>query len=155
MKKILILLFIFSISLFMAQNANAVCIQCPEIQKLIKKEIKLDKSQKKEIKEIKKNMKSQIKDYTKEISANERKIDKILKVDCPDIVSMMEIKNKNAKIQKDIRTLKKESYAQLYEVYTNEQQKIVKRILSENSNLVTKCKCEFCDNMKPRCAKCK
>ena len=155
MKKILVLTIIMMC--FGITNANALCIQCPEIQKQIKKEIKLSKSQKKEIKLIKKDMKNQIKAYKKAFNKNQRKINRILKEDCPDVALMMEYKNKNAAIKKDIIALKKQKYGELFAVYTPEQQDSAKRILSENSGMVTKKPCDFCNEnpkLRPKCKKC-
>lgn len=155
MKKVLILTIIMM--LFTIGKANAICAQCPEIQKQIKKEIKLTKEQKKEIKLIKKDMTKQLKDYKKAFNKNQRKIDKILKADCPDIKLMMDYKYQNASIKKDIITLKKQKYGELLDVYTQEQQETVKRILSENSGMVTKKPCDFCNEnpqLRTKCKKC-
>ena len=112
-------------------TALALCVQCPEIQKQIKKEFKkndieLTKAQKKEIKYIKKEMKSTNKDYDKQIKSNQREINRILKKDCPDIVKMMELKNANAQIKKRKIISKKEFYGTLMDIYTPEQQYIAK-----------------------------
>ena len=157
MKKILALTVITILAAFVSQNANAVCLQCPEIQKQLKKELNLSKEQKKEIKTITKDMESQIKDYEKAYKKNQKKIDKILKADCPDIVGMMEYKNQNAKIKNDIILTKKEAQGKIFEVYTEDQQYRAKQILSENTDIKTKGKCKFCNdnsNLKPSCAKC-
>ncbi len=158
MKKILITGLIITISMFMAQKASAVCIQCPEIQKEFKKEVKLNKHQKAEIKKIKKDMYAQIKGYQKEYDKNQKQISKILKADCPDIVTMVEIKNRNSNIKNDILVAKKEAYANIFDVYTPDQQYIAKRILSENTGITTKGNCEFCNNrgkIQTKCDKCK
>lgn len=161
MKKILILAITVILSGIFFNTADAACIQCPEIQKRIKKEfknndIKLSKEQKKEIKLKKKEMKSVIKSYDKKLKQNQKQIDKILNADCPDIVKMMEIKNESAKISKEKMTAKKTLYDDLFYVYTPEQQYIAKRVLSENSDINNKKPCEFCNNeLKPKCKKCK
>ena len=157
MKKILISTLIIATTMFFSSEAFGVCLQCPEIQKQLKKELKLSKVQKKEINEIKKNMHSQIKAYQKQYNKNQRKIDKILKADCPDIVKMVEVKKDSAEIKKDIMVARKEAYARIFEVYNEEQQYIAKRILSENSGIQTKKIGEFCEEnikLKPKCAKC-
>lgn len=157
MKRIVLILLLLVSTLYFSDCANAVCMQCPEIQKELKKDIKLSKTQKKSIKKITKDMKSQIKSYNKELKSNQKKIDKILNADCPDISLMMEIKVRNSEIKQDISKTKKEALAQIFEVYTEEQQLEVKRILSENSGIVTKGNCDFCDNknyFKKKCKKC-
>ena len=157
MKKILTVITVLIMTLSIQQNASALCIQCPEIQKLIKKEITFSKEQKKEIKQITKDMKSQIKDYEKEYKKNQRKIDKILKADCPDIVAMVEYKNRNAVIKRDVLIVKKESLGKIFEVYTEDQQYTAKRILSENTGMITKKPCDFCGEnpvLRTKCAKC-
>ena len=156
MKKILISALIIAISMFVSSEAFAICTQCPQIQKKIKKEVKLSKKQKHSMEKIKKDMKAQIKDYEKDIKKNQKKIDKILKADCPDIYSMVGIKNENAKLKNEILLAKKEAYAQLFEVYTSDQKYTVKRILSENSGL--DCKCDFSNDrgkFQTKCEKCK
>ena len=157
MKKILTLSVITILAFFVSQNAFAVCLQCPEIQKQLKKELNLSKEQKKEIKKITKDMESQIKDYQKAYKKNQKQIDKILKADCPDIVRMIEYKNQNSKIKHDIMITKKEAQGRIFEVYTEEQQYRAKQILSENTDIKTKGKCKFCNDdsaLKPRCSKC-
>ena len=157
MKKILIFVLIITTTMIASSEAFGVCLQCPEIQKQLKKELHLSKAQKKEIKNIKKNMKSQIKSYEKQYNKNQKKVDKILKADCPDIVAMVEVKKANAEIKKNIMVARKEAYAHIFEVYNEEQQYSAKRILSENAGLQTKKKCEFCEEnikLKPKCAKC-
>ena len=162
MKKFIILLTAIIFTGAFINNADAACIQCPEIQKLIKKEfkkedMKLSKEQKKQIKETKKSMKSLMKDYDKKQNNIQKNIDKILKADCPDIVKMMELKNEKAKIQKDRIVSRKEFYDNLFYIYTPEQQYIAKRVLSENSDIKTKKPCDFCSDakkLKPNCAKC-
>ena len=156
MKKILISTLIIAISVCLAQEVFAVCEQCPQIQKQIKKEVKLSKKQKLSMKKIKKDMKAQIKDNNKQIKKNQRKIDKILKADCPDIYGMVKIKNENSNLKNEILTIKKETYAALFDVYTSEQKYTVKRILSENTGL--DCNCDFSNNrgkMQTKCKKCK
>ena len=161
MKKILIILTAIILAGGIFNNANAACIQCPEIQKLIKKEfknndIKLTKEQQKEIKTKKKELKKAIKDYDKQIKQKQKEIDKILNADCPDIVKMIEIKKESAKISKDRIVTIKSYYDDLFYVYTTEQQYIAKRVLSENSGIKTKKPCIFCQNeLKPNCTKCK
>ena len=155
MKKVLIFTIVM---IFLGiNNADAVCVQCPEIQKQLKKEITLSKEQKKEIKLIKKDMQAQIKNYRKAYNKNQRKIDKILNADCPDIALMMDYKNRNSAIKRDIIILKKQKYGELFAVYTNEQQETAKRILSENSGIITKKPCDFCSEnpiLRPKCKKC-
>lgn len=156
MKKILALLII---ALFFGiLEANAVCIQCPQIQKQIKKEIKLTKEQKKEINLIKKDMSIQINEKEKEYNKNQKRINKILKADCPDIVEMMAIKNQNSELKKEILVVKKQAHGAIFDVYTQEQQYIAKRILSENTGIIIKKDCEFCKEtpkLKMRCKTCK
>ena len=161
MKKILILLtaIIFAVGIF--NSADAACIQCPEIQKLIKKEfkdndMKLTKEQKQEIKTKKKELKKAVKDYDKQIKSKQKQIDKILNADCPDIVKMMEVKKESAKISKDRIITIKSYYDDLFYVYTKEQQYLAKKVLSENSGIKTKKPCIFCQNeLKPKCSNCK
>lgn len=161
MKKLLILLTAIILAGNIFNNAQAACIQCPEIQKLIKKEfkendVKLTKEQKKEIKAKNKELKKAIKDYDKKLKQNQKRVDKILNEDCPDIVKMMEVKKESAKISKDRAITIKSYYDDLFYVYTTEQQYIAKRVLSENSNIKIKKPCIFCQSeLKPKCAKCK
>ena len=161
MKKILILLTAIILAGGIYNHADAACIQCPEIQKLINKEfkendMKLTKEQKNEIKEKKKELKKAIKNYDKQIQQKQKQIDKILNADCPDIVKMMQIKKESAKISKDRIVTIKSYEDDLFYVYTREQQYIAKRVLSENSNIKTKKPCIFCHSeLKPKCAKCK
>lgn len=154
MKKILIIsLAIFTLGV---QSANSTCPECYEINKQIKKEIKIDKTQKKEIKKIKKEMRTQIKKYQKEIKKNQKSISKILNADCPDIVTMVKIKTDIAKIKTKINDEKKEAIDQIFNIYNEDQQYIIKRILSENTYLESKKTCDFCNNrgkMKLKCKK--
>lgn len=161
MKKILIILATVIFISGICNSAEAVCIQCPEIQKLIKKEfkendVKLTKEQKKEIKTKKKELKKVIKEYDKQLKQKQKQVDKILNADCPDIVKMIGIKKESAKINKD-RAITIKSYEDdLFYVYTKEQQYIAKRVLSENSGIKTKKPCIFCHNeLRPKCLKCK
>ena len=161
MKKILILLTAIVLTGGMCSSADAACIQCPEIQKLIKKEfkennIKLTKEQKKEIKTKKKELKKAIKNYDKQIAQKQKQIDKILNADCPDVVKMMEVKRESAKISKDRIVTIKSYEDDLFYVYTREQQYVAKRVLSENSGIKIKKPCIFCHSeLKPKCTKCK
>ena len=146
MKKILILLTAIILAGGINSNADAACIQCPEIQKLINKEfkendMKLTKEQKNEIKEKKKELKKAIKNYDKQIQQKQKQIDKILNADCPDIVKMMQIKKESAKISKDRIVTIKSYEDDLFYVYTREQQYIAKRVLSENSGIKIKKPC--------------
>ena len=59
-----------------------------------------------------------------------------------------------AKINSDAKLTKKEAYAQIMDIYTDEQREVAKRVLSENSTLETKKKCKFCANDTPK-MKCK
>lgn len=156
MKKILISTLIIAISMSVTSEAFAFCSQCPEIQKQIKKEVKLTKKQKRAMEKIKKDMKAQIKDNNKQIKKNQKKIDKILKADCPDIYGMVEIKNENAKLKNENLIIKKEANADLFEVFTSEQKYTVKRIISENSGL--ECSCGLPNNrgkIQTDCEKCR
>ena len=161
MKKLLILLAAIFLTIGVSGNADATCIQCPEIQKLIKKELKendlkLTKEQQQEIKTKKKELKKAIKDYDKQIKQKQKQIDRILNADCPDIVKMMKVKKESSKISKDRIITIKSYYDELFYVYTPEQQYIAKRVLSENSRIKTKKPCIFCQNeLKPKCTKCK
>lgn len=157
MKKFLTVILTLIITGIVGNNAFAACLECPEIQKQLKKELNLTRAQKKEIKKIKKDMRAQIKSYTKTFKKNQKDIDKILNADCPDIVYMMVLKNDNSKIKKDILVAKKQAYGQIYDVYTEEQQYIAKRVLSENSGIIMKKDCEFCGEkfqLKSNCKKC-
>lgn len=156
MKKILISTLAISISMFVSSEAFAICEQCPQIQKQIKKEVKLSKKQKHSIEKIEKDMKTQIKENNKHIKKNQKKIDKILKADCPDIYGMVQIKNENANLKNENLVVKKEANAELYNVYTSEQKYTIRRIISENSGL--DCRCELPNNrgkMLTECEKCK
>ena len=161
MKKILILLLVIILTGGIFNKADAACIQCPEIQKLINKEfkendMKLTKEQKNEIKTKKKELKKAIKDYDKQIKQKQKQVDKILNADCPDIVKMLEVKKESAKISKDRAATIKSYEDDLFYVYTTEQQYIAKKVLSENSGIKIKKPCIFCQSeLKPKCAKCK
>lgn len=156
MKKILISTLAISISMFLSSEAFAICEQCPQIQKQIKKEVKLSKKQKRSIEKIEKDLKAQIKENNKQIKKNQKKIDKILKEDCPDVYGMVQIKNENANLKNENLVVKKEANAELYNVYTSEQKYTIRRIISENAGLG--CSCEFSNNrgkIQTECEKCK
>ena len=81
MKRFLILLIALILTGTICNRVNAACIQCPEIQKLIKKEfkendMKLTKEQKNNIKETKKDMKTHMKELNKKEKSIQKKIDK-------------------------------------------------------------------------------
>ena len=163
MKKILSsIIAITFLAILSTLNAQAACIQCPEIQKLIKKEFKkekieLSREQQKEIDKTKSSMKDLMKEFDKKQKTIQKEIDKILKDDCPDIAKMIELKTEKAKIQKDRIIARKEFYDNLLYIYTPEQQYTAKRVLSENSDIKIKKPCEFCNEnhkLKLKCKKC-